>query len=85
MLTFRDGLKYTRPAVKERAGLSRNAKGGNWDTGIVEHENEFIIFANVGTERANRPQLRQSLGRAWSSLVPQGWLSPWMAECSEAA
>ena len=50
MLTFERGAKYTRPDVKEKAGLPRNAKGGNWDTGIVEHENEFIIFANVGTE-----------------------------------
>ena len=50
MLTFERGAKYTRPDVKERAGLPRNAKGGNWDTGVVEHENEFIIFTNVGTE-----------------------------------
>jgi 5-methylcytosine-specific restriction enzyme A len=50
MLTFEPGSKYTRPDVKERAGLSREAKGGNWDTGIVEHDNEFVIFANVGTE-----------------------------------
>ena len=50
MLTFDRGAKYTRPDVKERAGLSRKAKGGNWDTGVVEHENEFIIFTNVGTE-----------------------------------
>lgn len=44
------GFKYTRPDVKERAGLSRKAKGGNWDTGVVEHDNEFLIFANIGTE-----------------------------------
>jgi 5-methylcytosine-specific restriction protein A len=50
MLRFDRGSKYTRPDVKERAGLSRDAKGGNWDTGVVEHENEFLIFANVGTE-----------------------------------
>jgi 5-methylcytosine-specific restriction protein A len=50
MLRFDRGSKYTRPDVKERAGLSRDAKGGNWDTGIVEHDNEFLIFANVGTE-----------------------------------
>lgn len=50
MLRFDRGSKYTRPDVKERAGLSRYAKGGNWDTGVVEHENEFLIFANVGTE-----------------------------------
>ena len=50
MLTFERGARYTRPDVKERAGLPRDAKGGNWDTGVVAHENEFIIFTNVGTE-----------------------------------
>ena len=50
MLTLSRGNKYSRPDVKEQAGLSRRAKGGNWDTGIVEHEGEFIIFANIGTE-----------------------------------
>lgn len=50
MLTFERGAQYTRPDVKERAGLPRDAKGGNWDTGVVEHKNEFLIFTNVGTE-----------------------------------
>ena len=30
------------------AGLRRDAKGGPWDTGIVEHDGEFLIFANIG-------------------------------------
>jgi hypothetical protein len=30
MLKFEHGSKYTRPDVKERAGLPRDAKGGNW-------------------------------------------------------
>jgi 5-methylcytosine-specific restriction protein A len=50
MLTFERGQKYSRPDVKARAGLAREAKGGNWDTGIVEHDGEFIVFTNVGTE-----------------------------------
>ena len=50
MLKFRRGTTYRRPDVKERAGLPRDAKGGNWDTGVVEHRGEFIIFANVGTK-----------------------------------
>ena len=50
MLTFERGAKYKRPDVKERAGLPRDAKGGNWDTGVVEHENEFIIFTNIGAQ-----------------------------------
>ena len=49
-MKFQPGRKYSRADVKELAGLSRNAKGGPWDTGIVEHEGEFLIFANVGTE-----------------------------------
>ena len=49
MLTFVPQSKYTRADVKERAGLPRDAKGGNWDTGIVEHDSEFVIFANVGS------------------------------------
>jgi 5-methylcytosine-specific restriction protein A len=50
VLIFDRGRKYTRPDVKAKAGLSRAAKGGNWDTGVVEHEDQFIIFTNVGTE-----------------------------------
>lgn len=50
MLNFERGRRYSRPDIKERAGLSRDAKGGNWDTGIVEYDGEFLIFANVGTE-----------------------------------
>lgn len=50
MLIFEPGRKYSRADVKELAGLSRDAKGGHWDTGIVEHAGEFVIFANVGAE-----------------------------------
>lgn len=50
MLSFTPGSKYTRADIKEQAGLSRDAKGGHWDTGILEHDGEFLIFANVGTE-----------------------------------
>jgi len=50
MLTFDRGRTYSRPDVKERAGLPRAAKGGNWDTGVVEHGGEFVVFANVGTQ-----------------------------------
>ena len=49
MLTFELGASYSRADVKEMAGLSRGAKGGNWDTGVVEHQSEFLIFANVGS------------------------------------
>lgn len=50
MLSFSRGESYSRADVKERAGLSRKAKGGPWDTGVVEHAGEFLIFTNVGTE-----------------------------------
>ena len=48
MLVFEPGKAYTRADVKEMAGLNRNAKGGMWDTGVVEYDNEFVIFTNVG-------------------------------------
>ena len=48
MLTYRVGGNYSRADVKELAGVGRAAKGGPWDTGIVEHDGEFLIFANVG-------------------------------------
>lgn len=50
MLNFKVGNRYSRADVKELAGVGRAAKGGPWDTGIVEHDGEFLIFANVGTE-----------------------------------
>ena len=50
MLNFNVGTTYSRADVKELAGVGRTAKGGPWDTGIVEHDGEFLIFANVGTE-----------------------------------
>ena len=50
MLHFEIGRKYLRAEVKELAGLPRNAKGGPWDTGVLEHDGEFLIFANIGDE-----------------------------------
>lgn len=49
-MKFDTGKRYSRPDVKEVAGLFRDAKGGDWDTGVVEHQGEFVIFTNVGTE-----------------------------------
>jgi 5-methylcytosine-specific restriction protein A len=50
MLEFTRGARYRRADVKERAGFPREAKGGNWDTGIAELDGEYVIFTNVGTE-----------------------------------
>jgi 5-methylcytosine-specific restriction protein A len=50
MLQFVVGDEYSRDDVKERAGLVRGARGGPWDTGIVKHGDEFIVFANIGIE-----------------------------------
>ena len=48
-MNFHLGTQYTRPDVKEAAGLRRSARGGDWDTGLVEHNGEYIVFANIGT------------------------------------
>ena len=50
MMRFVTGKKYTRAEIKGLARIKHNAKGGPWDTGIVAHDGEFLIFANVGTE-----------------------------------
>ena len=50
MFKFDRARRYSRPDIKEQAGISRKAKGGNWDTGIVEVAGIFLIFANVGTK-----------------------------------
>ena len=50
MFNLKPGRKYHRADVKEMAGLERNTKGGSWDTGVVEHNGEFLLFSNVGTE-----------------------------------
>ena len=50
MLTFVIGHAYSRADVKELAGVGRDSKGGSWDTGVVEHDSEFLIFTNVGTQ-----------------------------------
>jgi 5-methylcytosine-specific restriction enzyme A len=49
-MDFVKGHRYSRPEVKTRAGLAAGAVGGDWDTGIVDHKGEFVIFTNVGTE-----------------------------------
>ena len=50
MSTSEPCVKYTRADVKDLAGLRREARGGNWDTAIVEYQAEFLIVANVGSE-----------------------------------
>lgn len=47
-MRFELGKRYARPDVKEIAGLGRASKGGNFDTGIVEYDGEYLIFANIG-------------------------------------
>jgi len=61
MLTFERGAKYTRAEVKERAGVPRGTRGGVWDTGVVEHAGQFVIFANVGT----RGRTGHDYGNRW--------------------
>ena len=40
---------HTRAAITDMVVPSPAAKGGKWDTGILEHNREFFIFANIGT------------------------------------
>ena len=47
MLNFKIGSKYSRADVKDLTGIGRNAKGGPWDTGIVEYDGEFLILTNI--------------------------------------
>ena len=48
--------RHTRADVREQASLPKSAEGGPWDTGSVEHNGEFVIFADMGTahDYANR-------------------------------
>lgn len=63
MLKFDRGSKYTPPPdVKERAGLRGEAKGGNWDTGVVEHDNEFLISNRSRLNGSEMDLLLQSFG-----------------------
>lgn len=46
---FVRGQQYTRAAITDIVVPSPAAKGGKWDTGILEHNGEFFIFANIDT------------------------------------
>ena len=46
---FVRGRTYTRAAITDLVVPSSDAKGGKWDTGILEHDGEFFIFANLNT------------------------------------
>ena len=45
---FVPGRKYSRADVQEVVVSSPGAMGGKWNTGVVKHDGEFYIFANVG-------------------------------------
>ena len=49
MLRFVVGRVYSRGEVKELAGVRQDSGSGKWLTGILEHDDEVLIFANVGT------------------------------------
>ena len=48
MARFVPGKKYSRPEIQQMVVRSAAAKGGKWDTGVLEHDGEFFIFATVG-------------------------------------
>ncbi|MCY4574343.1 MAG: DUF3427 domain-containing protein [Gemmatimonadetes bacterium] len=49
MPRFIPGKKYTRPEIQRMVVRSAAATGGKWNTGVLKHDGEFFIFANVGT------------------------------------
>jgi len=48
MARFMPGKKYSRPEIQQMVVRSAAAKGGKWDTGVLEHDGEFFIFATIG-------------------------------------
>ena len=48
MARFVPGKKYSRPEIQQTVVRSAEAMGGKWNTGVLEHDDEFFIFANVG-------------------------------------
>ena len=48
MARFVPGKKYSRPEIQRMVVPSAAARGGKWDTGVLEHDGEFFIFATVG-------------------------------------
>ena len=40
---------YTRVSIQETLGLPKPTNGGDWGTGYTRHDDEFYVFANVGT------------------------------------
>ena len=47
----------------------------------MEHDSEFLIFANVGIEGRTGHDYNNLVGGRAVSLVPQGKLSSSMGEC----
>ncbi len=48
MARFVPGRKYSRAEVQQAVISSPATMGGKWNTGIVEHDGDFFIFANLG-------------------------------------
>ena len=47
-MRFQTDRRYSRADVIEHVGSDPSVRGGKWFTGIVEHDGEFFIFANIG-------------------------------------
>lgn len=50
MFVFEVGTEYSKRQIRKVIGHPEHARGGPLDTGVSEHNGEFLIFANVGTE-----------------------------------
>jgi 5-methylcytosine-specific restriction protein A len=46
---FHVGAKYTRPDICRLLGVAPDRQGGDWNTGSHQHNNDWFIFASVGT------------------------------------
>ncbi len=42
------GQIFTRTTLQEALQVPDNVRGGDWDTGYTQYQNEFFIFCNIG-------------------------------------
>ncbi|WP_331373239.1 HNH endonuclease [Sinorhizobium chiapasense] len=42
------GLLFTRATVQEALQVPDDLRGGDWDTGYTQYQDEFFIFCNIG-------------------------------------
>lgn len=45
---FQVGKQYTRRDICKIIGVPEDTKGGNWDTGYNQYNEDWFIFCNIG-------------------------------------